>query len=156
MQTLKVCAAMAFLGALVAGCASSGGRLEAPAVSMAGILLTEDAVSFRVRVRNVGDGELRAESLEIVLTGDDGEWARTRRALDFNIPPQGVETVAFELTGSQTQPLRSALSALRDGAAGSLSYRLSGELSVRPDGRRFDFRERATLTPTPGRPNAFR
>ena len=140
----------------VTGCASGPGKMEPPSVSLAEVQF-EDATAMRMRfrVRNIGDRELPAREIELRMTDQGEELLSVVETLDINIPPQGVETVVVRI-GSRGATLRRRLDDLSAGRRPEVSYKLTGALIVGDERRRFDFTNRARLTPTPGRPGSFR
>lgn len=146
------------LVALLGGCANVK-NLTAPAVSVAEISvgdLTPDGRNYVVElvVRNRSKQELPLSHLSFELALEFTDAVRIERPLSLVLPPLGSEPIRLELTGRSEGPAEELTDLSERG--GSLSYRISGELTspLTDDPLRFDRRSR--LSPTPGAPGKFR
>lgn len=140
--------------ALLAGCASGPPkRLEAPQLRLQELEDLGDTWRLRIAVRNLGNFTVEFDAIELRFELDGHDPGPLRRALDFDVPGFASELLEIELTPSAAQ--RAALARL-GGDAGTLPYRLHGEIRLGEPRRSFAFDTTAFLSPTPGRPGSFR
>ncbi len=144
--------------ALLAGCANVK-KLTTPSVSIAEISvgdLTPEGRNYVIEllVRNRSKQELPLSHLSLELVLEISDTVRIEEPLSLVLPPLGSERIRLELTGRSEGPAEELTKLSERG--GSLSYRVSGELTSPLTDDPLRFERRSQLSPTPGVPGKFR
>ena len=118
--------------------------------------LTPDGRNYIVAllVRNRTKRELPLSHLSFELVLEISDSVRIEGPLSLVIPPLGSERIRMELTGRSEGPAEELTKLSERG--GSLSYRVTGELTSPLTEEPLRFERRGHLSPTPGAPGKFR
>lgn len=133
--------------------------LSAPVVSVAEISvgeLTPEGRNYVVEllVRNRLKQELPLSHLSFELSLEISDAVIIEGPLQLVLPPLGSERIRMELTGRSEGPAEELTKLSERG--GSLSYRVSGQLTSPLTEDPLRFERRSHLSPTPGAPGKFR
>jgi LEA14-like dessication related protein len=126
---------LGFAALLLAGCATLGGKLESPKVSILGVqMLTTDmfAQKFKVRVKveNPNDMELKVTGLEyqILLMGDS--FAEGNSSDKFLLPAKGEAEFDMNVTTNFVSSLGRLISRKGGGKLEDIDYEIVGTVYV--------------------------
>ncbi len=98
---------------------------------------------------------MRAARLDLTLREEGQILLSVSPELDLVIAAGGIETVSIN-AGAEAASLRKRLESLDRTAREEMRFRIVGNVVLASSGRKFEFSERETLSPTPGRPGSFR
>jgi LEA14-like dessication related protein len=126
---------LAFTAALLAGCATMGGKLESPTVSVLNVqMLSTDmfAQKFKVRVKveNPNDLELKVKGIEyqILLMGDS--FAEGNSSDQFLLPAKGEAEFDMMVTTNFVSSLGRLISRKGGGKLEDVDYEIVGQVAV--------------------------
>lgn len=128
------CAVSVLLALLLAGCAGLGPYREAPRVSLVSIQprelgVLEQRYGLKLRIMNPNDTALPVAGMQYSLQINDREFAYGVSRQPVSIPAYGEAVLDVDVVSNLLSVLR-RLQEENTGKPGSLTYRLSGSLSL--------------------------
>ena len=127
-------AALVLLAVLVSGCAGLGAYREPPRVSLVSIQpremgVLEQRYGLQLRIMNPNDTALPVAGMQYSLQINDREFAYGVSRQPVSIPAYGEAVIDVDVVSNLLSVLR-RLQEENAGKPGSLTYRLSGSLSL--------------------------
>jgi LEA14-like dessication related protein len=124
-----------FAAVLLAGCATLGGKLETPRLSLVGIQLQdasffEQRLRVRLRVQNPNDLVLPVRGIDVQFELDGEDFAPGVSERAFEVPAFGEAEFDMLVTANAATALLRILDKDRGGRLETLDYRIRGKLST--------------------------
>lgn len=148
----------AALAALLASCSSGPvRRVSEPSAQIQQLTVRADGRwSVDLRIENFSSIPMRFDSVDLALTFGDNEAGHVTAQPAISIGPESADVVTTVFT-----PQAAGKLAVADALAGgrSISYTLSGNITVTPDEARqrsFEVKRSSQLNPAPGLPGVMR
>ena len=142
---------IAFLGALLTGCATMGGLSEPPRVSLVsiapvGLQLFEQRFRVTLRVQNPNSRDITIRGLDYEIVVNDRLFAQGVSGKPVTVPAYGQNTAEVEVA-STLQRVMEQLRELGTRGKPSIDYAISGHVSVDgiPIPVPFDYQDTLTL-----------
>ena len=126
--------AIAFLGAVLVGCASMGGLSEPPRVSLVSIepvevQLFEQRFRITLRIQNPNDREITIRGLDYEIVVNDRVFAQGVSGKPVTVPAWGENTAEVEVV-STLQRFMEQLEELGVRGEPTIDYAITGHVSV--------------------------
>ncbi len=152
------CAALVLLAVLFSGCAGLGTYTEPPRVSLVSIQpkevgVLEQRYALQLRILNPNDTALPVAGMQYTLQINDREFAYGVSRQPVSIPAYGEALLDVDVVSNLLSVLRQ-LQEANTGKQESLTYRLSGSLSLENRAGKLPFDYHGELKYLPAAPTA--